>query len=1134
MHCSNCSFDNPAGMKFCGQCGTALINPCPGCDFKNPPGFKFCGQCGTALQTGDTAAVVAPTPAVAPPTRPIPHAERRHLTVMFCDLVGSTPLSERLDPEDFRTVVQAYQEMAVSVINRFDGYVAQYLGDGILVYFGYPAAHENDAHRAILAGLGIVWQVPQLNRRLQTDVKAPVRLEVRVGVHTGLVVVGEIGAGEQRAQIALGETTNIAARLQGLAQPDSVVVSHATYRLVQGYFDWLPLGELVVKGISQPMQGYRALQESQARTRLEAALAAAPTGLTPLVGREQEVELLLSRWAQAKEDNGQVILLSGEAGIGKSRLVQTLKERLAHEPHLWLDCYASPYYQNTALYPFTEMLQRLSRLNSHDSAEEKVVKLERILHRWKFPLPDIVPLLAAMMSLPLPGRYAPLNLSPQAQKQQTLTAMLNILLRLTDVQPVLVVVEDLHWADPSTLEMLQTLVDQVSNMRLLALFTFRPGFTAPWQSRSYITQLTLTRLNREQVQLMARRITNGKSLPSDVLEQIVTKTDGVPIFVEELTKMVLEQALTETHREESRLRQSLPSLDIPSTLHDLLMARLDRLATVREVAQLGATLGREFSYELLQAISLLDEASLQADLARLVETELLYQQGLPPRADYIFKHALIQEAAYHSLLRSKRREYHRNISRVLAEQFPEVAATQPELLARHYTAAGMISEAVTAWLQAGRQALAGSANIEAVRHFQQALDLLEQLPESPERIQQQLQIQVALGAPLLMTRGYAAEEVEANYARAHTLCRQLDETPQLLPVLFGLWLFYLVRARYRTALELAQQIIRLAEAQQEVVVLLEAYQVQGITYFYLGDLTQAKHFLEQAVALYDARLHGPTSSTYSGADHGVACLSHLALTLWLLGYPDRARANCHEAVALAKKQAHPYSIAFAGFMAGWLHQYLKEPQQALFHTKEAMQVATEQGFALLGAVSTVINGWALAQQGQTSAGINRIDEGLRLFRATGSELGRPHFFALLAETHVKIGHIEEGLTVLEGALQAVQEREERFYEAELYRLKGELLVQTGVKPVENETALAEALFEKAIEVAREQQAGALELRATVSLCRLWQREGRTVAARQRISTLLDTLTEGEAGGSRPADDGKESWIQWTCGRLAPC
>jgi class 3 adenylate cyclase len=621
---------------------------------------------GGPVPTSPPTPVTAPQPAhtsqqshtqgdQTPPDEPthaaprIPEAERRQLTVMFCDLVDSTALAVQLDPEDLREVVRAYQETSAAMIQRFGGYIAQYLGDGLLVYFGYPQAHEDDAQRAVRAGLGLVAAIEELNTRLAQ--RTGVRLAVRIAIHTGLVVVGEMGGGSRQEQLALGETPNVAARIQGLAAPDTVAVSPATFRLVRGYFTCQDLGSHTLKGLAAPLQVYRILGESAAQTRLEVAEA---SGFTPLVGRESEVALLLERWAQSQEGRGQVVLLRGEAGIGKSRLVETLRERVRREGATHIAFHCSPYYQNSALYPVIDHLQRFLQWQRDDAPEARLDMLERVLRTYRLPLEDVVPLFAALLSVPLLERYPVLNLTPQLQRQKTQEALVAWLLEEAERQPVLAVWEDLHWADPSTLEWLSFVLDQTSTTRMLTLLTCRPEFRPPWGPQAPVTQVILNRLGHAQVEAMTAHLTGGKALPAEVVRQVVVKTDGIPLFVEELVKMILESVLVREEADRYVLTGPLPPLAIPSTLHDSLMARLDRLSAARDLAQLGAVLGREFAYDLLQAVSPLDEPILQHGLAQLVDAELVYQRGLPPRSRYVFKHALIQEAAYQSLLMSMR------------------------------------------------------------------------------------------------------------------------------------------------------------------------------------------------------------------------------------------------------------------------------------------------------------------------------------------------------------------------------------------------------------------------------------------------------------------------------------------------
>jgi TOMM system kinase/cyclase fusion protein len=1068
---------------------------------------------------GDAGAVTVPSSGAPGPVEPpdttidqdlqvglpspmprIPDAERRQLTVLFCDLVDSTVLASRLDPEEWREVVRAYQDTCAKVIARHEGHVAQYLGDGLLVYFGYPYAHEDDAQRAVRAGLGMVEAMGPLNARLSQE--HGVQLDVRLGIHTGQVVVGEIGGGVRHEQLALGETPNVAARLQGLAAPHTVVTSAATVPLLGGFFACRSLGPQLLKGLTQPLEVYQVLSESTARSRLEAA---GYTGLTPLVGREQEVELLRERWAQVKDGLGQVVLLSGEAGIGKSRLVQVLTEHVAAESQAWLmPCQCSPYHQNTALYPMIDLLERVAlRFEREESPDQKRRKLEGFLVQYGLPLAEAVPLLAALLSLPLAADYAPLTMSPEQQKQKTLQAFLTILLRIAAQQPVLFVIEDLHWVDPSTLELLNLLVDQGPTARILALFTCRPDFNPPWTGRSHLTQVTLSRLPRLQAAEMTSRVAHGNALPPEVVEQIVAKTDGVPLFVEELTKMVLESGLLQERDERYELTGSLPPLAIPTTLHDSLMARLDRLAAVKGLAQLGATLGREFSYELLQAVAPWDEDTLHRGLHQLVAAEFLYQQGLPPQATYRFKHALIQDAAYQSLLRSTRQQYHQRIAEVLESRFPETVETQPELLAHHSTEAGLMAQAIPYWERAGQQALERSANLEAIGHLTTGLEVLKTLPDTPERTQQELTLHTALGVPLRATKGLAAPEVGQVYARARQLCQQVEETPQLFPVLRGLWEFYELQGELQTARELGEQLLSLAQRVQEVELLLAAHNVLGDTLIWLGEFAVARDHLEQGMALYNPQQHRSHAFLY-GYDSGVHCLSFGAWALWYLGYPDQALRSIHDALTLAQELSHPFSHAFALAFAAWLHQLRREGQAAQERAAAAIALSTDQGFPFWEAWGTILRGWAQAEQGQSAEGIAQMRQGIAAWRATGAELQRPYYLALLAEAYGKAGHTEEGLRVLGEALTAVHKTGERQYEAELYRLTGELRLKQNVPDAQE----AESCLRQAVDVARQQQAKSLELRAAMSLSRLWQQQGQRDEAYDLLGPIYAWFTEG--------------------------
>jgi predicted ATPase/class 3 adenylate cyclase len=1039
---------------------------------------------------------------VAPPdpVRSAPEAERRQLTVMFCDLADSTTLSQQLDPEDLRDVVRAYQSTATAVIQHYAGHIAQYLGDGLLIYFGWPVAHEDDAQRALHSGLGIVEAITtSLNPRLEQE--KGVKLTVRLGVHTGPVVVGEMGGGGRHEHLATGETVNIAARLEGLAAPNTVVISNVTARLVQGAFGLEALGTRVLKGVAEPMGVFRVLRPLDTDRDQDESM---PDGGVFLVGRDAEIGLLLRRWEQAKAGLGQVVLISGEAGIGKSSLVTMVRTHVVDEGYTRLTFHCSPYHTNSALYPVIAHVQRVLHFQPGDTPAAKLGKLERVLSGYSRPLEGIVPLVAAWLSVPVPEeRYAALNVTPQQQRQQTQDALVGWLLEEAERHPTLAVWEDLHWADPSTLEMLGLVLEQTPTVPMLHVLTSRPAFASPWPPRSHMTPITLNRLERPQVEALIRHRAGGKTLPAEAVEHIVVKTDGVPLYVEELTTMLLESALLREEADRYVLTGPLTTVAIPNTLQDSLMARLDRLDTGKELAQLGAVLGREFSYEMLQAVSPQDEATLQTGLTQLVDAELLYQRGRPPRSRYIFKHALIQDAAYASLLKSTRQRVHQQIAQVLEAQFPETAETQPELMAHHYTEAGENEAAISYWQRAGQRALQGSAHAEAIAHLRQGLALLKTLPETREHRQQELDLQVALGAALRATMGNAAPDVERAYARARELCQQVEDTTQIFPVLRGLMLYYSVSGQQQTAYQLGEELLSLARSHPDPAYLMLAYFQLGMVLFAWGETAAAHSHHAQALTIYLPQEHRDLAVRF-GIDLGVSSHSWLAWELWQLGYPDQALQHSQEARTLAHEVSHAYSLVHAVVWAATLHQFRREVSAAYEQAEAAITLATEQGFAERVAWSMGFHGWALAMQGQGEAGIAEIRQGIAACLATESKWIQAYFLGLLAEAYGEDGHPEEALHILAEALVEMDTTEVRFYAAELYRLKGALLLRQAVPHV----AQAASCFHEALSIARQQQAKSWELRAATSLARLWQSQGKRQEAYDLLAPVYEWFTEG--------------------------
>ncbi|MCP4257774.1 MAG: AAA family ATPase [Planctomycetes bacterium] len=1094
MICPKCQSDNPSEALFCMKCGAKLERKCFHCGTEFPEEALFCMKCGKRL-------VAEAAPADELQEDVAPEAERRHLTVMFCDMVDSTPLSEKLDPEDLRNVVRAYQETCGKVIRRFEGHIAQHLGDGLLVYFGYPQAHEDDAQRAARAGLGIVEAITRLNPSFHE--RWGVELAVRVGIHTGLVVAGEVGDGATREHLAMGETPNIAARLQGEANHNSVVVSAATYRLIEGFFACRHLNALVLKGLSRPMDVYQVHQESAARSRLETV---APEELTPLVGREQEIGLLLERWEQAEDGQGQVVLLGGEAGIGKSRLVQMLKEHVAQNPQAWLTpCQCSAYHPNSAFYPIIDLLERVVlQYQKGDDETEKMRRLEGFLVQYGFHLPEIVPVFANLLTVPLGDKYTPSSLSPERQKQQFFQTLIRVLLEIAARQPLLIVMEDLHWADPTTLEFLNLLVDQVPTTRIFALFTFRPEYSPPWSSRAYLTTISLHRLPRKQAANMVQHVVGGKALPDEVIEQVVSKTDGVPLFVEELTKMVRDSGLLIEKEERYELSSPLPPLAIPATLQGSLMARLDRLSSIKEVVQLGATLGREITYEMLRAVSHLEEETLYQGLKELVEAELIYQRGIPPQATYTFKHALIQETAYQSLLRSTRQQYHQRIAEELVRGFPETVAAQPELVAHHFIEAGLVEQAIPYCQQAGQFAVERSANEEAIVHLSRGLELLEQLPVTLGRDQQELSLQMTLGTALIVSKGYTVPKVERTYRRALELCREIGATPQVPPLLYALGRhYYLFRAEYQTTHEIGEQLHSMAQKENDPSILMMAHTVIGSVSYWFGKFAATREHVEQGLALFDSCGQEACDFRYA-QDIRIVCLAYRVWSLWHLGHPDLALKALSEMESLSHELSHPPSTALFMVVACWLHYFRREARKAQEHAEALLAFSVEQGFAQWMPYGSLFQGWALVENGEGESKIDQMCQALNEWQAIGIELAHPVFQGFIAEACIKVGHIGKGLEEVDEALKKVEQIGERKNEARLHRLKGELiLIQR-----DSNNQQAENCFLKALEIAREQGAKLPELQAAMSLSRLWKTQGKKEEARHLLSGIYGWFTEG--------------------------
>jgi class 3 adenylate cyclase/predicted ATPase len=1040
------------------------------------------------------AALGSPLPNPPPPAgegRVGAEAERRQLTVMFCDLVGSTQLSARLDPEDLREVIAAYHRAVAEIVAEFDGFVANYMGDGVLIYFGYPRAHEDDAERAVRAGLGLIDAVGRLN-------VGSVKLQGHVGIATGLVVVGDlIGEGLARQQAVVGETPNLAARLQALAEPDTVVIAAGTRRLVGDLFDYRDLGAVELKGIAAPVAVWQVLRPSVVASRFEALRGSA---LTRLIGRDEEIDLLLRRWARAKQGDGQVVLVSGEPGLGKSRMTAALAERLHAEPHLRLRYFCSPYHQDSALFPFIDQLGRASGFAREDPPAARLEKLEAVLARAAPPDEDVA-FLADLLSLPASERHKLPNLSPQRKKERTLEALIHQLEGLARQQPVVMVFEDAHWIDPTSRELLDLTVERVRRLPVLLIVTFRPEFQPPWTGQPQVSLLALNRLDRHDRTVLVEQIAGGKALPDEVVAQIVDRADGVPLFVEELTKSVLESGLLREEADRYVLDGALPPFAIPTSLHDSLMARLDRLASVRQVAQIGAAIGREFPYALLHAVSRLPEDELQAALARLVASELVFQRGTPPEAVYAFKHALVQDAAHGSLLRGTRQQLHAQIGEALEAHSPEMMDSQPELFAQHYAEAGLVEKSVACWGKAGRRSAARSAMAEAAAQFRKGLDQLKLLPDNPERQQQELELHSALGAVLIAVKGFAAPETGHVYARAQELWEKLGSPTEFLHLPFGQSFYHVIRGELDLAQRFDENLLRLSHQRNDPAGLVLGHHSSGRTLFFRGRFASSRSHQEEALTLYDP-ISQRSLVGQAGFGPRVGVRGFLGLALFCLGFPDQALAQSNAAIAEARRLAHPPSLAVSLTLGARVLSLVGDNAALDERADQLVAVTTEQGFAYWGAAGDIFRGWAKAKNGDLTEGISLLRSGSTAFRATGAEVYVPHHTALLARAYEIAGQIDEAVTLLDDALQIVERTGERWLEAELYRHQGQLLLRQG------HSEAAEELYRKALGIAEEQEAKLWELRAVGSLARLRRDQGRRAEARNLLVPVYGWFTEG--------------------------
>ena len=1074
MQCPSCGTANVTAARFCSECGTPLGSPCPDCQYINRADAKVCSGCGKRLGAAERA-----------------QAERRQLTVFFVDLVGSTAMSEALDPEELRELYSKYQDVCAAVIRGYDGHIAQFLGDGILAYFGYPVAHEDDALRAVHSGLGILTQ-------LDTVQLGPQRPTVRIGVHTGLVVVGDVGTGQRSEQLALGEAPNVAARVQGEADPDTMLISEATRRLVAGHFRLEDLGSRSLKGLSRPMQLWRVLGLSEAASRFDALTA---EGLAPFVGREREVLELRAAWERAVHGTGQAVLLRGEAGIGKSRLLGAARSFAAEQTPDRFEAECSPYALNSPLHPVVQMLQRRLGLSPDVPAGERLTRVENFVRERGGAVDEAVPLLAHLLEVPLGDRYGPSDLPPAKQRQRLLTILADLQLHAPGTSPTLMVLEDLHWADPSTLELVAMLVSRQANTRLMLLGSTRPELPELWSPSANRQEIRVQALPRTESRSLVSSVV-GKALPEAVMQEIIERTGGIPLFVEAVTRTVLESGVLREGEDRYELVGPLPPGLIPSTVHDSLMARIDRLGAHKSVAQLAATIGREFPVTLLQAVTDKAPAVLDAALRQMIDLDLVSRSGVAPHWTYQFKHALIQDAAYESLLKKTRQEFHGRVADVLRTQFEELVADRPELLARHLEGAGRTREAAGMWMKAGGSAGQRFALKECVAHLRRAIEALEALPaDDPERITQETAAQLAIAPALMATEGWGAQTVERACLRAKALCEQTGNGEGLFGALWGLWTVLFVRGEHERALVTARQVLDMALAGPPGIAHVAARHAVGFTHYFLGEFGDARDHAERGLALYSLEQERALVSAFQ-IPSSICCLAFLTQSLRFAGHIDQARA------AQVRLEQHMADLdipacSAVGLGISQYHYFDRHMlDEVLDIAERGYTLSVDEGFLFWSATMRLYRGWVWAMRGRHAEGIAEMEGGLEDVYATNAGIFVPQWYMMLAQGRRVAGDLPGALRDITTGLDLIERLRERYYLSELLRERAT------IHSLRGDRTLAEDDLRRAMGVAHQQGAPLLELRSAMQLARGLAAAGRGEEGRALVAPILASFTEG--------------------------
>jgi len=1116
MQCPRCQAENQPQAKFCEECATPLARTCANCGTQLSATAKFCPECAQPA-TGPIVQARFGTPQTYTPkhlaekiltSKSALEGERKQVTVLFADLKGSMELLADRDPEEARKLLDPVLEHMIEAVHRYEGTVNQVMGDGIMALFGAPLAHEDHAVRACYAALRMQESVKRYAEGVRRTEGIPI--QIRVGLNSGEVVVRSIGSDLHMDYTAVGQTTHLAARMEQLAAPGSILLSAEALRLAEGYVQVKALGPIPVKGLHEPVDVYEVTGGGSVRTRLQAA---AMRGFTRFVGRDAELDQLRRALKQAYDGRGQIVAVVGEPGVGKSRLFWEFTHSHRTEGWLILESGSSSYGKATAYLPITDLLKGYFKIQDRDDHREIREKVTGKLLTLDRALESILPPLLTLLDVPVEDPQWQATDPPQ-RRRQTLDAIKRLLLRESQVQPVLVVFEDLHWIDSESQAFLDSMLESLPTAQLLLLVNYRPEYQHSWGSKSYYTQLRIDPLPPESAHELLHSLLGTDTGLQQLKQLLIGRTGGNPFFLEESVRTLVETKALVGERGSYQLVKDLPSVQVPATVQAVLAARIDRLPPEdKQLLQSASVIGESLPFSLLQTVVEMQEEELHSHLSRLQAVEFLYETGLFPDLEYTFKHGLTYQVAYNSLLVDRRRTLHTKILAAIESLYADRLSDQVERLAHHALRGEVWDKAMAYLHQGGKKAAARSANWEAAQYFEQALTALEHLPQSPETLEQAIDIRIDLGPTLHATKGPGAPDVEETYNKARELCQRVGETPKLFPVLWGLSRVYNFRGECQIARNLGEELLTMAQRVQDPALILEAHHTLWAILFSLGEFAAAQMHAQQGIASYNQQQHSHLAFLYGGHDPGVCARTHAARQLWLLGYPDQARQRSQDALDLARELSHAYSLASAFVGVAWLHQHCGEAQLARERTEASLAIGTEHGLPRFVVQGNLLAGRLLVEQGQVEEGIVQMRQAVagHLARAVGRE--RPYFIALMAEAFARGGQVEEGLSILTKELAGAHKTGERFYEAELHRIKGELLLaQKGksekAKGKREEVSEAEGCFQKAIEVACSQSAKSLELRAVTSLSRLWQKQGRKNEARQKLAEIYGWFTEG--------------------------